>query len=424
MTKLTTKPIRWTDDSLARLPLDWHADPGLTGLWFRALKSGGSWYVRHRVAGSSARTQIGSFPAMGLAEARAKAAAMILDIKAGKAVQAPVVTPKAQSSKVETLGSALDRYEAYRLRQDKGRRSLDEALATIRRELKPYLGRPVEDFTKKAFLAVRDQIIERGAFAMADRFQAYCGPFLKWLAARDLIPANFLLGLPKEGGGTVKRERVLDDAELVAVWTAAGAAVAVERTGRSTWATYGRLIRFLILTGVRLEEAAHMTYAEIRAGVWSLPAARSKNGCGIDHKLSAAALALVCDGFDDDGRPGLIDADGMLVVAEGLVFPGQTGTTPISGWSKLKARLDAMSGVSGWVQHDMRRTFATGLKALRIDRDVRDLCLNHKPEGVRGHYEHAELLAERHAALEAWAAHVAGLVEGGRVDNVVPLRRA
>jgi hypothetical protein len=41
--------------------------------------------------------------------------------------------------------------------------------------------------------------------------------------------------------------------------------------------------------------------------------------------------------------------------------------------------------------------------------------------GVAGTYNRSELLAERRAALERWAAHIAGLISE-RAANVAPIR--
>jgi len=63
---------------------------------------------------------------------------------------------------------------------------------------------------------------------------------------------------------------------------------------------------------------------------------------------------------------------------------------------------------------------------LGIRPDVIELAVNHvsgSRGGVAGVYNRSELMPERRAALERWAAHVQGLVSGAPA-NVVPLRNA
>lgn len=59
-------------------------------------------------------------------------------------------------------------------------------------------------------------------------------------------------------------------------------------------------------------------------------------------------------------------------------------------------------GTSGeWTPHDMRRTAATMMQALRINPDVIDRCQNHVMNGsrVRRHYLHHDYADEKR---EAW----------------------
>ena len=46
------------------------------------------------------------------------------------------------------------------------------------------------------------------------------------------------------------------------------------------------------------------------------------------------------------------------VEGQGLLFT-TNGKTAVSGFSKVKKRLDIISGVSDWRYHDLRRSFAT-----------------------------------------------------------------
>jgi hypothetical protein len=81
-----------------------------------------------------------------------------------------------------------------------------------------------------------------------------------------------------------------------------------------------------------------------------------------------------------------------------------------------------------WSIHDLRRTVATGLQRLGVRLEVTEAVLNHisgSRGGIAGVYQRHDWAAEKRAALDAWAAHVAGLVEGRAVgSNVVTLARA
>jgi len=100
-----------------------------------------------------------------------------------------------------------------------------------------------------------------------------------------------------------------------------------------------------------------------------------------------------------------------------LIF-STTGTTPVSGFSKAKATLDELSGVTEWRLHDLRRTGVSALAAMGFDSIVADKLLGHQPaklSAVARVYQRHDFAAERKAALAAWAAHVVGTPSAGNV---------
>jgi hypothetical protein len=74
-------------------------------------------------------------------------------------------------------------------------------------------------------------------------------------------------------------------------------------------------------------------------GRWTIPANRSNNGRTHLVHLSESAVAI----FNQ-----------CSLVRQGPLLCTTTGTTPNSGFSKAKERVDALSGVGGWTIHDLR----------------------------------------------------------------------
>jgi integrase len=195
------------------------------------------------------------------------------------------------------------------------------------------------------------------------------------------------------------RDRVLTPAEIVKFWAAADSANQ----------PFGAVLKLLLLTGCRLNEVAGMRRSEISEGVWTVPGTRTKNRRPHAVPLPTLAARVV------DGAQGAGD----------LVF-STTGTTPISGWSKTKRRLDAAMKIPAWRLHDLRRTAATGMADIGIAPHIIEAVLNHvsgHKAGVAGIYNRSAYLPEKTAALTRWAAHVHGLV-AGKVAKVLPLRTA
>ena len=195
------------------------------------------------------------------------------------------------------------------------------------------------------------------------------------------------------------RDRVLTDAEIVKFWRATDA----ERKELSA------LLKLLLLTGCRLNEVAGMTRAELSddGATWNIPGSRTKNKR--PHVVPLAPLARKMVGTG----------------SEGFVFT-TTGRSPVSGWSKIKRRLDAAMKIPPWRLHDLRRTAATGMAEIGIAPHIVEAALNHisgAKAGVAGTYNRAAYAEEKRSALERWASHVQGLVSE-RPANVVKMRKA
>jgi integrase len=225
---------------------------------------------------------------------------------------------------------------------------------------------------------------------------------------------------PKRLVGEKKpRQRVLDDAELRAVWQA---------TGR-TIGPYGDLVRLLLLTGQRLSQAATMRRPEIDIdkAVWITPASKMKMDKPHATPLAAAVIELLRERLEQPAH------------RNGFVFSSTGGERPFSGFSKAKQRLDALveeirgeeaadrgaelEPMPAWTLHDLRRTLRSGLPALGVSDVVAEAVLAHARPGIAGVYDLYSYLPEKREALERWATRLAAIVELPS-SKVVPLRRA
>jgi hypothetical protein len=70
--------------------------------------------------------------------------------------------------------------------------------------------------------------------------------------------------------------------------------------------------------------------------------------------------------------------------------------------------------------HDIRRTVRTGLGALGIQPHIAEAVLNHLPPKLVRTYDRNTYLAEKRAALDAWANHLRVIISGA--TNVQRLR--
>ena len=158
---------------------------------------------------------------------------------------------------------------------------------------------------------------------------------------------------------------------------------------------------------------------------WTIAKERAKNRQGSHGRPAPEAVRLL----DRLGEP----AAARRASDEEFVF-STTGHTPVSGYSKVKRRIDArMQEILGdkfqpWRIHDLRRTAASGMAALGFQPHVIERVLNHvsgAQGGLVSVYQRYEYRDERKRAIMAWGDQVMQIVSGEKqASNVVPLRVA
>jgi integrase len=321
---------------------------------------------------------LGYHPAMSLAAAREAARKLIERVEAG----APIPPPAAHPRAALTLGTLIDNYEKLRIKEGTRIKALPDAMASLRRNLKPWLATPAAQFTKADLRAARDGADKQSGMIAANRFLAYLGPVMKWASQEDMVPVNFVGDVRR--APETKRTRKLTDHEIVAIWRAC------DNLGtREAARNYGRMVRFLLVCAQRRDEAASLCHGHILDGVWRQ--ADTKSGRPHSLKLPPLALALVGKG-----------------TAQEFVFAGRSGK--LSGYSKMKVELDKVSGVRGWVLHDLRRSAASRMQGLGIPNHIVQAVLNHAVPGVGGVYLQDELEKQKAEALATWTVALAKIV--------------
>ena len=354
-------------------------DAAQRGLGIRVAPSGlKTWFVMRRVNSRMTRKTLGRYPELSLSEARIKAGDLLSDMAKGQ-VQARKVVP--------VFAAVMEEWFAG---DQKGKRGIGEKRRALSVDVLPKLGPvPIDAIGRSDIRSLLDAIVARGAPIQANRVLAYLRRLFNWAVERDIIavsPAEKIKAPTAERS----RDRTLSAAELAAVWNATA----------TLGAPFDAYFRLLILTGQRRNElaAAHWTEFDLEKGEWTIPASRAKNGTKHIVHLAPAAMDILTR----TPRP----------FGNEYVFT-TTGRSPISGFSKIKAKLDRTSGVTNWTIHDLRRTFATiGTGELGIDPVVMDKILNHRSgvvTGVAAVYQRHAYLEQRRAAMIVWAEFVQSL---------------
>jgi integrase len=402
-------------------------DEEMKGFALRVTSSGGKVFLlQYRIGGVRRRMPLGEFPAITAAQARKRAEKVRGQVSGGDDPWSDQRQALAAKREAERLGRAqraaelftfVHLVEAWHTKAlvHRRKRYATDARYRLLNYFAAWKERAAGSITRNEVIIALDRIeAERGTIS-ARRALSYARACYGWAVKRGQLGENPFQGVAAPGKENA-RDRVLSDAELGAVWRAAETLPVFHRG----------FFRMLVLTAQRREEVAGMRWKELSADLqsWTIPRERAKNDRAHLVHLSEPARAILT----------------ALPCIEGAeyVFPGRRNVGHITGFSYAKERLVAAIAIErataglepatlpDWRFHDLRRTCVTALAGMGFAPHVADRLLNHATgaiQGVAAVYQRNEFLAERKAALDAWAVHVLRAADGtAGAGNVVRLR--
>ena len=379
--------------------------PGSFGL--RVTPNGAmTWVLMYRVDDPTNPTRkkqrrmtIGGYPAYSLSAAREHAREMLK--LAGQGID-PVdakAEKKVAIANEQTVGGAV----ALFIERHARRHNRPSTAKEVERVFNVYVlprwsRRPLSSITPADVDNLLEDRIAAGHGYMANRLLAHVRKFFNWCIERRWLSASPAAGL-KSPVKEQARDRVLSKDEIVEFWSGC------DELG---W-PFGPALKLLLLTGQRRDEVARMQWShlDLEEGLWTLPKQETKADRQHEVPLSPMALEII-----------------KAVPRNGDFVFTTTGRTPISGFSKIKVRLDGLSSLTAWRLHDLRRTAASSMAEIGIAPHVIEKVLNHATgqiSGVAAVYNRHAYRREKSDALNAWS-RALGEIIGQNQDNVVDLR--
>jgi|SRR5579871_1575615 len=424
MSSLTERTIRALKPQGSRIAL---RDNGTPGLELRVGKGGTKTFaVRYTLAdGTRRRLNLGRWPALSLAEARAMALVEMGKAEKGgdPALDRKRAREEARHREVRTvadLAEALFEAGGVRPSTDAYRRWL------WRKHLKPSFGdtRPEDVAPGRTRRFIREIGTSAGGIT-ANRSLALLKRILNFGVEEEHIGSNPIARV----GPTfveVSRARVLTEAELAALWEVAERTKAPVRQGtkqRDDLAVSRAMAIGVLLCAVTLQRAGEVagvrrSELDLDAKLWLLPAERSKSRREHVIPLTDAAIALIREAL---ALADLRRGDRQASDADPLFPSPRDAARPVARMSlgRAMARMCRAADIENASAHDLRRTGATMMASERIGvlSEVVSRVLNHAPPGPRvsGIYNRHRYLPEKRRALEAW--------EGQLMEIVVRPRR-
>jgi len=332
-------------------------------LFLQVRKSSKTWLVRRRIDGKTSVTTIGKYPDLTLKKARIESAKMTLELTVSVFAVEQLVT-KYMNEVVYLKHKRPELAQGY----------MDRAVI-------PIIGtRKVRDVTRAELVALIQNYSERGA-RTADQLRSILKKLFSYAVELGHRDDNPMLEVSSRITGYIAkpRERVLSDHEIKDMWHWKNKKSGWQRTEENV-----KILRFLLLTGLRISEA-RKGYQD--GDKWIVPEEISKNG--IAHWVHLTETAK-----------------------QQLPLPTCTQTN-IQAWLKRKLGID---NTNRFTSHDLRRTCATRMADNGIEPFIVERVLNHKLEGVMAVYNRAEYEKERIHASQKMEHIVLGILTANGKD--------
>ena len=412
------------EDGKGRERTLWDAGDGsVKGFGLRVTAAGNKSFIHMYRAGKGRaaplrKVTIGPFGSPWTVEtARTEAKRLLGEVAAGRDPAGAKAEKRAvQKAGVEAKDTVRAAVKEWIKRDQAGNRTVGEVQRIMDRQVLPVWGdRSLASIRKRDVIELVDGIADRGAKVAANRALAYTKRFLSWCADRDMIDASPAAAVKKVAKET-KRDRVLDDAELLEVWRGVEGMIEPFEAG----------IRLLILTGARRSEIFEAAKAELVPGAIRLPEERAKNDEGRLIHLSPPALAIVEALPEFAGRQWLLTLDGEHPYSKfGYAKDALDRLINRSRRKAAEAAGEEFKPMPAWRIHDLRRSVATGLQRLGIRLEAIEAVLGHitgSRAGIVGVYQRHEFTKEARDALKLWGEHMMRLLDPTPA-KVLPMRR-
>ena len=288
----------------------------------------------------------------------------------------------------------------------KANKSWEQTANLLKSNVFPSFGtRKAKDVTKDDMRRLFRKLAEDRP-VLANQVLAAVSSVYSWALSEDEpdIEVNPTTGIRRNP--TKGRERALTESELRDVWPMLDDFGLVKATA----------LRCVLLTAQRSGEILHMRGEHIDGQWWTMPGkADEETGWPgtknhLDHRvpLSDPVMALL----QELGLP-----------ERGWVFATDRGK-PLGYLSDVTKKISTDLAIARFTVHDLRRTAATGMASMGIDRVTVSRILNHAEGGITALYDRHSYDQQKRHALDAWAGKLLEILSGKMApENVIALER-
>ena len=374
---------------------------GVKGFLVRLTEAGGKYfYYNYWHNGKSKKYKIGSYPNIGVSKAREIAREVAAQINKG-------LDPQAIKNERKQIPDPLLFAELAEEFISKYLPTLREKTRTeykriIEKELVPKLGKyPIKEISRNQIISLLDAKAygKDPAPVMANRIRARLSKIYNFAINRGLADQNPVERIPKykktKDGGNVekKRSRFYNPDEIKELWKY------FDNWNEPT----GSVLKMLLITGQRKTETMHMKWSDIHGNVWTIPAELAKNKEEHLVPLSDMALEIL-----EKMKP-------ITGMSDYVFCSPKEDNAPMKWLTRVRTTIQDESKVPDFRPHDLRRTVATYMAKLGVDRTVLGKILNHKglagDDQVTAIYDRHGYLQEKKRAMQLWCNHLKWMLD-------------
>ena len=357
--RLTDKLVKALDPPVSGNRITY--DDEVKGWGLRVTSQGAkAWVVNYRVSGRERRITIGSYPDWSVSAAKERAKEIKRAVDRGEDPMAERHRERAAPTMAD-LGRRYLKEHASRKRV----RSAANDLSMLNAIVLPRLGQIRVEDVRRSDLAALHREVSAKTPIQANRALALLSKMLSLAVAWEMRGDNPAIGIERNAEN--KRERFLSPTELARLNEALGS-----HGSRAS----ANAIRLLLLTGARRGEILGATWSQfdLEAGVWTKPAATTKQKKPHRVPLNAAALALLRELKARSASPAL--------------FPGR-GANAFQGELKRSwASICKAAELEDLRLHDLRHSFASFLASSGLSLPTIGALLGHTQPATTARYAH------------------------------------
>ncbi|PKN63246.1 MAG: integrase [Deltaproteobacteria bacterium HGW-Deltaproteobacteria-15] len=388
---------------------------GGKGLFIRVTPKGAkTWVYRYRFQGIPRRMSLGSYPGVGLADARTKHAEAMQDLQQGIDPGLKAAQAKAKMKAAPTFEDLLEEFwkmELHAQPSGKERRRLVE-----KDVIKTWGRRKVSSITRRDAVLLLDGVRKRAPVG-ANRLLGILVRMFNFAAERGVIDHSPLSGMKRKKEKA--RARVLTDEEIKSLWNA----LDLERKDIDIYRPTKLALKMILLTGQRPGEVAAMRWDQLDKEWWTIPEEVYKTGEGNRVPILPMTSAAIEEARTYSGDTPFVFASSHD--QKGEKGERRKGPLTVRALSNAIRRHRAEIGIPNhFTPHDLRRTLRTRLAELGIEDIVAEKVLGHKLQGVLAIYNRYSYDEEKRQALELWEKRLKQIVGiPAPTGKVIPLAK-